>query len=43
MKYSFMSFSCPELTLDEMLSMAKEFGYDGIEPRISSNHRHGVE
>ena len=43
MKYSFMSFSCPELTLDEMLSMAKEFGYDGIEPRVSSNHRHGVE
>ena len=43
MKYSFMSFSCPELTLDEMLSMAKEFGYDGIEPRISSNHQHGVE
>ena len=43
MKYSFMSFSCPELTLNEILSMAKEFGYDGIEPRISSNHRHGVE
>lgn len=43
MKYSFMSFSCPELTLDEMLAMAKEFGYDGIEPRISSNHQHGVE
>ena len=38
-----MSFSCPELTLDEMLAMAKEFGYDGIEPRISSNHQHGVE
>ena len=43
MKYSFMSFSCPELTLDEMLSMAKEFGYDGIEPRISSNHQHKIE
>ena len=43
MKYSFMSFSCPELTLDEILAMAKEFGYDGIEPRISSNHQHGVE
>ena len=38
-----MSVSCPELTLDEMLAMAKEFGYDGIEPRISSNHQHGVE
>jgi len=43
MKFSFMSFSCPELTLDEMIVMAKKYGYDGIEPRISSNHKHGIE
>jgi sugar phosphate isomerase/epimerase len=43
MKYSFMSFSCPQLSLDEMLSLAKRFGYDGIEPRINSGHKHGVE
>jgi len=43
MKYSFMSFSCPELSLDEMLALAKRFGYDGIEPRIDSGHKHGVE
>ncbi|MDY7011837.1 MAG: sugar phosphate isomerase/epimerase family protein [Planctomycetota bacterium] len=43
MKYSFMSFSCPELTLGEMLSLAKGFGYDGIEPRAGSGHKHGVE
>jgi len=43
MNYAFMSFSCPELTLDEMLSTAKRFGYDGIEPRIVSGHKHGVE
>ena len=43
MKFSFMSFSCPELTLDEMLSAAKKYGYDGIEPRISSKHKHGIE
>ncbi len=43
MKFSFMTFSCPELTLDQVLSMAKEFGYDGIEPRISANHQHSVE
>ena len=43
MKYSFMSFSCPELRLDEMLSLAKRSGYDGIEPRIVSGHKHGVE
>ena len=38
-----MTFSCPELTLDQVLSMAKEFGYDGVEPRIRANHQHGVE
>lgn len=43
MKYSFMSFSCPQLTLDELLSTARQYGYDGIEPRISAKHGHGVE
>ena len=43
MKYSFMSFSCPELSLDEMLSVAKRYGYDGIELRTASNHKHGFE
>ncbi|MCB0107664.1 MAG: sugar phosphate isomerase/epimerase [Caldilineaceae bacterium] len=43
MKFAFMSFSCPELTLAEMLSLARNTGYDGIEPRAGSNHNHGVE
>ena len=43
MNYSFMSFSCPDLTLDEMLSLAKTLGYNAIEPRSVSNHAHGVE
>lgn len=43
MKFSFMSFSCPELNLDEMIAVAKKHGYDGIEPRISSNHKHKIE
>jgi sugar phosphate isomerase/epimerase len=43
MKYSFMSFSCPELDLSEILSLAKRFGYDGIEPRAGSGHKHGIE
>lgn len=43
LKYSFMSFSCPQATIDEMLSLASRFGYDGIEPRISAGHSHGVE
>ena len=36
MKYSFMSFSCPQLTLGELLATAKRFGYEGVEPRIDS-------
>ena len=43
MKFSFMSFSCPELNLDEMIAAAKKYGYNGIEPRISSNHKHKIE
>jgi len=43
MKYAFMSFSCPELGLEEMLCVAKRMGYDAVEPRIEANHKHGIE
>lgn len=43
MKYSFMSFSCPDLSLDAMLELAGRLGYDAIEPRIGSGHKHGIE
>ena len=43
MKYSFMSFSCPQLGLDQMLELARRLGYDAVEPRIASGHRHGIE
>lgn len=43
MKFAFMTFSCPELTLPEALATAKRYGYDGIEPRIGSGHKHGIE
>jgi sugar phosphate isomerase/epimerase len=43
MKYSFTSFSCPELTLSEMLALAKRMGYDGIELRLAEGHKHEVE
>jgi len=43
MKYAFMSFSCPSLSLSEMLALAQRLGYNGIEPRLSSGHRHGIE
>ena len=43
MKYSYMSFSTPDLSLDDMLAAAKRFGYDGVEPRLDCRHKHGVE
>jgi len=43
MKYAFMSFSCPAFTLGEMLALASRLGYDGIEPRLATGHRHGIE
>jgi sugar phosphate isomerase/epimerase len=43
MKYAFMSFSCPRLSLAEMLALAARLGYDGIEPRLRSGHSHGIE
>ena len=43
MKYSFMTFSCPELDWDQVLEAARRFGYDGVEPRAQAKHAHGVE
>ena len=43
MKYAFMSFSTPQLSFDQMLSLAQALGYDAIEPRAGSNHAHGIE
>ena len=38
-----MTFSTPELTLDQVLETAKKYGYAGIEPRLDSGHKHGIE
>jgi len=43
MNLAFMSFSCPELTLEAMLTMARDLGYDAVEPRVASKHAHGIE
>jgi sugar phosphate isomerase/epimerase len=42
-KYSFMSFSTPEYTLEQCLDAVKEYGYDGFEPRSQAGHAHGIE
>ncbi len=43
MKYSFMTFSCPELAWGEVVAAASRFGYDGVEPRAQAKHQHGIE
>jgi sugar phosphate isomerase/epimerase len=43
MNYSFMSFSCPKESLDGMLALAKQYGYNGIEPRVQAGHGHGLD
>jgi len=43
MKFAFMSFSCPELSLEDMLSLAKRLGYVAVEPRAQAKHAHGIE
>jgi len=43
MKFSFASFTTPESSLQEILEIAKKYGYDGIEPRAQAEHKHGIE
>ena len=43
LKYAFMSFSSPQSSLLEMLTMAQRYGYAGIEPRVEAGHAHGIE
>jgi sugar phosphate isomerase/epimerase len=43
LKYAFMTFSTPKLSLTEALATAKQYGYAGIEPRTDAGHGHGVE
>src|SRR5689334_19974063 len=38
-----MTFSTPDRSLPEILSLAQRYGYDGIELRLDSGHAHGVE
>ena len=43
MKYSFMSFSTPTLSLAATLQAARQYGYEGVEPRLDADHAHGIE
>lgn len=43
LRYAFMTFSTPELALDDVLATAARFGYDAVEPRLDVKHAHGIE
>jgi len=43
MRLSFMTFACPEYRLAELLVAARRYGYDGVEPRVLAQHKHGIE
>lgn len=43
MKISFMTFACPQLSFDEVISLAVRHAYQGIEFRCDAGHQHGVE
>jgi sugar phosphate isomerase/epimerase len=38
-----MTFSTPEMELADVLATASRLGYDGIEVRLTSGHKHGIE
>ncbi len=43
MKISFMTFACPEWSLDEVIDAAGRYGYHGVEFRCDAKHAHGLE
>ncbi len=43
LKYAFMSFSTPRLSLEETFALATKLGYEGVEPRTERGHAHGIE
>lgn len=43
MNYAFTTFSCPDLSLDETLALAKRTGYAGVDPVLGKGHAHGIE
>ena len=42
MKIGFMTFVCPEWTIDEVVRFARKAHYDGVEIRVDAGHKHDV-
>jgi sugar phosphate isomerase/epimerase len=43
MRLAFMTWACPNWTVEQIIDAAKRYGYEGVEFRLSVNHAHGVE
>jgi sugar phosphate isomerase/epimerase len=43
MRLAFMTWACPNWTVEQIVEAAKRYGYEGVEFRLSVGHRHGVE
>lgn len=42
MKLSFMTFVCPEWSIERLVKFAKDAHYDGVEIRVDEGHKHGI-
>lgn len=42
MKLSFMTFVCPDWSIEKCVEFAKESHYDGVEIRVDTGHKHGI-
>jgi len=43
MKLSFMTWVCPEWTVEGIIDGARKYGYEGVEIRVQSNQKHGID
>jgi sugar phosphate isomerase/epimerase len=43
MKLSFMTWVCPDWDVNQILTAAIRYGYDGVEPRVEAKQRHGID
>jgi len=43
MQISFMTWACPNWSLNEVLTGAIKYGYDSVEPRVEAKQKHGIE
>lgn len=43
MKLSFMTWICPKWDIQQIIAGAKAHKYDGVEPRVQTDHAHGID